>query len=171
MASLADTFCGFRCTEVLTQFDRLQGQSSRSQAQTRKRKRTPDTGDPPAQSTAVSRPKHLQTCPSRAAVDFTSGKAQSRGAGKGKSNNHIDYWRKERRWPKEYFEGQSSMSHLLARKKSSYSLRRRQSEAGSVTSSDTPPSDQQPREVKSAPYKDQRYETLSGDPGQLHGQT
>ncbi|KAK1087450.1 hypothetical protein LTR48_002573 [Friedmanniomyces endolithicus] len=61
------------------------------------------------------------------------------------------------------------MSHLLARKKSSYSLRRRQSEAGSVTSSDTPPSDQQPREVKSAPYKDQRYETLLETRGSFMG--
>ncbi|KAK0261279.1 hypothetical protein LTR35_017880, partial [Friedmanniomyces endolithicus] len=145
------------------------GQSSLPHAQTRKRKRTPDTGDPPAQPTAVSRPKRLQTCPSRAAVDSTSGKAQSRGAGRGKSNDHIDFWRKERRWPKEYFEGQNSMSHLLARKKSSSSLRRKQSEAGSVTSSDTTPSDQQPREVKSAPYKDQRYETLLETRGSFMG--
>ncbi|KAK0256993.1 hypothetical protein LTS00_018251, partial [Friedmanniomyces endolithicus] len=61
------------------------------------------------------------------------------------------------------------MSHLLARKKSSSSLRRKQSEAGSVTSSDTTPSDQQPREVKSAPYKDQRYETLLETPGSFMG--
>ncbi|KAK0890678.1 hypothetical protein LTR57_025045 [Friedmanniomyces endolithicus] len=147
----------------------IEGQSSLPQVQTRKRKRTPDTGDPPAQSTAVSRLKRLQTCPSRTAVDSTCGKAHSRGAGRGNSNNHIDYWRKERRWPKEYFEGQSGMSHLLARKKSSSSLRRKQSEAGSVTSSDTTPSDQQPREVKSAPYKDQRYETLLETRGSFMG--
>ncbi|KAK0858002.1 hypothetical protein LTR87_017820 [Friedmanniomyces endolithicus] len=62
------------------------------------------------------------------------------------------------------------MSHLLARKKSSSSsLRRKQSEAGSVTSSDTTPSDQQPREVKSAPYKDERYETLLETRGSFMG--
>ncbi|KAK3616859.1 hypothetical protein LTR56_025674 [Elasticomyces elasticus] len=50
------------------------------------------------------------------------------------------------------------MSHLLVRKKSSSSLRRKHSEGGPVASSDTIPSDQQLREVKSAPCKDQRYE-------------
>ncbi|KAK4899308.1 hypothetical protein LTR49_027680 [Elasticomyces elasticus] len=107
-------------------------------------------------------------CPSHAAVDFTSGKEQSRGAGGGKGNP-VDYWRKEGRWPKEYFEGQSIMSNLLARKKSSSSLRRKQSEGGSVASSRTTPSDQQPREVKSAPYKDQRYETLLETKGSFMG--
>ncbi|KAK0264025.1 hypothetical protein LTR91_022791 [Friedmanniomyces endolithicus] len=163
-----DTSFGFRCTEALTQFDRLQERSSVPEAQTRKRKRTPEAEDLPAQSTAVSRLKRRQTCLSRAAVDFTSGKEQSRGAGGGKGNP-IDYWRKEGRWPKEYFEGQSNMSHLLARKKSSSSLRRKQSEGGSVASSGTTPSDQQPREVKSAPYKDHRYETLLETKGSFMG--
>ncbi|KAK3613007.1 hypothetical protein LTR56_028121, partial [Elasticomyces elasticus] len=168
VASLADTSSGFRCTEALTQFDRLQERSSLLQAQTRKRKRIPDAEDLPAQSTAVSRLKRRRTCPSRAAVDFISGKEQSRGGGGGKGNS-IDYWRKEGRWPKEYFEGQSIMSHLLARKKSSSSLRRKQSEGGSVASSGTTPSDQQPREAKSAPYKDQRYETLLETKGSFMG--
>lgn len=51
------------------------------------------------------------------------------------------------------------MSHLLARKKSTSSLRRKPS-ATSVTSSDTTPSDQKSREAKSAPYRDARYEAL-----------
>lgn len=50
------------------------------------------------------------------------------------------------------------MNHLLARKKSTSSLRGKQSEAGSVTPSSTTPSDHKPREVKSAPYHDARYE-------------
>ncbi|KAK5683061.1 hypothetical protein LTS10_004591 [Elasticomyces elasticus] len=139
-----------------------------SAIETRKRKRTPEAEDLPAQSTAVSRLRRRQTCPSRAAVDFTSGKEQSRGAGGGKGNQ-IDYWRKEGRWPKEYFEGQSIMSHLLGRKKSSSSLRRKQSADGSVASSGTTPSDQQPRDVKSAPYKYQRYETLLETKGSFMG--
>ncbi|KAK6428670.1 hypothetical protein LTR95_015186 [Oleoguttula sp. CCFEE 5521] len=164
-----------RCGTSLggTEYNHLQRaieeQSSLPQAQTRKRKRTPEAAeDLPAQLTAVSRVKRRQTCPSRAAVDSTSGKAQSSGVGGGKGNP-IDYWRKEGRWPKEYFDGQSSMSHLLAPEKSSSSLRRKQSEAGSVASSGTTPSDQQPRGVKSAAYKDQRYETLLETKGSFMG--
>ncbi|KAK3616043.1 hypothetical protein LTR56_026221 [Elasticomyces elasticus] len=168
VASLADTSSGLRCTEALTQFDRLQERFSLPQAQTRKRKRIPEAEDLPARPTAVSRLKRRQTCPSRAAVDFTSGEEQFRGV-RGDKGNPIDYWRKEGRWPKEYFEGQSNMSHLFARKKSSSSLRRKQSESGSVASSGTTPSDQQPREVKSAPYKDQHYETLLETKGSFMG--
>ncbi|EDN03756.1 conserved hypothetical protein [Histoplasma mississippiense (nom. inval.)] len=73
--------------------------------------------------------------------------------------NPIDYWRKEGIWPKQYFERGSNMSHLLARKKSTSSLRRKPSEASSVASSTTP-SDQKPREEKSAPYGNARYRTL-----------
>ena len=49
------------------------------------------------------------------------------------------------------------MNSLLARKKSSSSLRRKHSDAGSVAPSSTTPSDQKPREEKSAPYRDARY--------------
>lgn len=53
------------------------------------------------------------------------------------------------------------MSHLLARKKSTSTLRRRSS-ASSINSSNTTPtqSDQKPREARSAPYRDARYESL-----------
>jgi hypothetical protein len=57
------------------------------------------------------------------------------------------------------------MNRLLARKKSSSSLRSKQSEAGSVTPSSTTPSDQKSREVKSAPYKDARYKTVLATKG------
>jgi hypothetical protein len=52
------------------------------------------------------------------------------------------------------------MSHLLARRKSTPSLRRKRSDSGSLAASSTTPSDQKPREEKSAPYKDARYPTL-----------
>jgi len=52
------------------------------------------------------------------------------------------------------------LNHLLARKKSSSSLRGKQSEAGSVTPSSTTPSDQKPREAKSAPYTRPSYPTI-----------
>ncbi|KND87242.1 hypothetical protein TOPH_08106, partial [Tolypocladium ophioglossoides CBS 100239] len=47
------------------------------------------------------------------------------------------------------------MDRLLARKKSSSNLRKR-----SISATSTTPSDQKPREEKSAPYRDPRYKTL-----------
>ena len=52
------------------------------------------------------------------------------------------------------------MIHLLARKRSATSLRRKKSDASSVTPSSPSPSDEKQREEKSADYKDARYETL-----------
>ncbi|QSS56147.1 hypothetical protein I7I53_04285 [Histoplasma capsulatum var. duboisii H88] len=74
--------------------------------------------------------------------------------------NLIDYWRKEGRWPKGYFEQGSNMSLILARKKSTSSLRRKQSESSSLASSTTP-SDQKPKkEAESAQYKNPRYKIV-----------
>ncbi|KID98639.1 hypothetical protein MAJ_05295, partial [Metarhizium majus ARSEF 297] len=53
------------------------------------------------------------------------------------------------------------MEHLLARKKSLPSLSRKRSNSASSST----PSDQRPREEKSAPYRDPRYETLLGTKG------
>lgn len=50
------------------------------------------------------------------------------------------------------------MQHILARKKSLSSLSRKRSGSGSATS--VTPSDQRPREEKTAPYRDPRYRTL-----------
>ncbi|KAF2001192.1 hypothetical protein P154DRAFT_490557 [Amniculicola lignicola CBS 123094] len=52
------------------------------------------------------------------------------------------------------------MNHLLARRKSTPSLRRKRSESGSLAASSTTPSDQKPREEKSAPYRDARYKIV-----------
>jgi hypothetical protein len=90
------------------------------------------------------------------------------------------YWVEKKTWPKEFFEQgdqtrkaldkdswfdkywvpEIGMNHLLARKKSSSSLRGRRSEAGSDVLSSRTPSDQKPREIKSAPYQDARYKTI-----------
>ncbi|KAK2593666.1 hypothetical protein QQS21_008635 [Conoideocrella luteorostrata] len=68
--------------------------------------------------------------------------------------NPIGYWAREGHWPREYY--QPDMQHLLARKKSLSSLgRKRSNSATSAT-----PSDQRPREEKSAPYRDARYKTV-----------
>ncbi|KAK5442664.1 hypothetical protein LTS15_010982 [Exophiala xenobiotica] len=60
-------------------------------------------------------------------------------------------------WPRGYFNGE--MSHLLARKKSASSLRRKRSDSESGAPSSTP-SAQKPREEKSAPYQNARYEIV-----------
>ncbi|KAF1995219.1 hypothetical protein P154DRAFT_349514 [Amniculicola lignicola CBS 123094] len=97
--------------------------------------------------------------------------------------NPVEYWAKEGRWPKKYFEQDDqtrayltrdldeeswlekywwpNMDHVLARKKSSSSLRRMQSEPGSSAPSSTTPSEK-PREEKSSPYNHVRYEVLLG---------
>jgi hypothetical protein len=63
------------------------------------------------------------------------------------------------------------MSHLTAQKKSSSSLRGRKSEVSSVTPSSTTPSDQKPREGKSAPYTNPRYETILATKGSFMGKS
>ncbi|KAI1130518.1 hypothetical protein F5Y10DRAFT_235414 [Nemania abortiva] len=65
----------------------------------------------------------------------------------------IEFWTREGQWPQTYFE--LDIEHLLTRKKSLSSLRK---QSNSTTS--TTPSDQKPREEKSAPYRDPRYKTL-----------
>jgi len=61
------------------------------------------------------------------------------------------------------------MSHLLARKKSTASLRRKRSDSESGAPSSTTPSDQKPREEKSAPYQDPRYDSLLEAKGSFMG--
>lgn len=68
---------------------------------------------------------------------------------------HICEWAKKKKWPKEFFE-EDKMHRLLAKKKSTASLRRKRSEASFVTS--TTLSDLQAE--KSAPYKNPSYETV-----------
>ncbi|OCL06954.1 hypothetical protein AOQ84DRAFT_432391 [Glonium stellatum] len=58
------------------------------------------------------------------------------------------------------------MNYLLARKRSTPSLRRKRLE-GSLGVSSTAPSDQKPREEKSVPYRDTRYETLLATKGRF----
>ncbi|CAH0023663.1 unnamed protein product [Clonostachys rhizophaga] len=69
--------------------------------------------------------------------------------------NPTEFWARQGHWPQEYFE--LDMEHLLARKKSLSSLGRKRSNSAASTAT---PSDQKPREEKSAPYRDSRYETL-----------
>ena len=61
------------------------------------------------------------------------------------------------------------MNHLLARKKSSSSLRGKQSEDGFTAPSSTTPSHQKPREAKSTSYKRPSYETVLSTRGSFMG--
>jgi len=72
----------------------------------------------------------------------------------------VTYWTQTYHWPRGYFNESGEMSHLLARKKSTASLRRKRSDSESGAPSSTTPSDQKPREEKSAPYQNARYETV-----------
>ncbi|KAM3075439.1 hypothetical protein ACMFMG_007586 [Clarireedia jacksonii] len=79
----------------------------------------------------------------------------------------IDYWRNNRIWPKEYFEPDTT-SHLLRKKPAAF-LRRKRSDSGSLAASSTTPSDQKPRDEKSAPYRDNRYNILLATKGSHMG--
>ena len=66
-------------------------------------------------------------------------------------------WPEEQDWPEETSETDFTMERLpLARKKSSSNLSRKRSNSATSTT----PSDQKPREEKSAPYRDARYALL-----------
>merc|ERR1712093_522723 len=115
-------------------------------------------------STTTQSQKRPRTSLLRSPIQETIGENTAVGVSD-KEINPLEYWRKELRWPKEYFEPESNMNHLLARKKSSSSLRAKQSEAGSATPSSTTPSDQKPREAKSTLYTRPSYETVLATKG------
>ncbi|PVH69860.1 hypothetical protein DL98DRAFT_661451 [Cadophora sp. DSE1049] len=118
------------------------------QAEDRKRKRQRSKEDEGPLLTTPSQ-KRARTSPLRSPLKDTISENAAVG-GSGKEINPIEYWRKEGTWPEEYFNPESSISHLLTKKKSLSSLRAKQWEAGSTTPSATTPSDQKPREAKSS---------------------
>ena len=82
-----------------------------------------------------------------------------------KEEDPVAYWTQYGRWPDGDWDRGGNMSHLLARKKSETSLARKSSNAGSTGSSNRTPSDDKPRELKSAPYKHPGYKVLLGTLG------
>ncbi|TQV90628.1 reverse transcriptase [Cordyceps javanica] len=110
-----------------------------------------DPDEPSSKRRQISRPSIFElsnSAPDNTALDNAD------------SDNPIEFWRREGRWPRRYFEPE--MEHLLARKRSFSALgsRKRTNSASSTT-----PSDQKPREGKSAQYRDPRYETLLATKG------
>jgi hypothetical protein len=159
----------------LTQVKFPQNQSTPLQ-EDRKRKRALQPEEPP-----IRAPTKRPRTSAHSAFGDTFGQPAADGIADNKINP-IAYWIQNERWPEEcfdqdeqtrkdfendswfekYWEPENNMSHVLARKKSSSSLRGKQSEAssGSIT-----PSDQKQREIKSSPYKDPRYKTLLATKG------
>ena len=105
----------------------------------------------------------------------------------------IVHWIQKGHWSKDYFVPDSQdreslnkylclqnyldkqeeikMAYLLARAKSTDSLRRKQSESSNATPSDPTPSDQQPRETKSSVYMTAAYETILATKGSYMART
>ena len=173
----ASTLAAIKLTS--TQFP--QHRTAAPQANDRKRKRQQQPEDEFRSTPAGKKPRVPPTRPKEGTPGV---KAARRTIEK---INPIDYWTKKKGWPKEYFEQDDqtredfnkdfekdswfekywvpNMDRPLPKKKSASSLRRVQSESGSAAPSSTTPSDQKPREEKSAPYRETRYETLLATKG------
>ncbi|OJD20610.1 hypothetical protein ACJ73_08057 [Blastomyces percursus] len=131
-----------------------EGQLTARQLKSRKRSREAGTDNTPTDHLR----KRLRIFPS-----VTEKRPGDQGAPSRNRNalfDPIEHWRREQTWPKEYFEPDCEMSHLLARKKSASSLRHKRSGLSSLKATSNTPSDQKPREEKSAPYQDPRYSIL-----------
>lgn len=124
------------------------------QAKTPKRTREEDEVSPPFPSLEPF-PKRVRTSIASASIPVRKTIIEAR----------VDYWNENQTWPTE--EQENTMDRfrdlaqpVLARKKSSASLRRKRSDASinTETVSTRTPSDQQPREQKSTPYRHPRYE-------------
>ncbi|KAL2165721.1 hypothetical protein VTG60DRAFT_3948 [Thermothelomyces hinnuleus] len=130
------------------------------QSRGRKRKQPIEDAVEPGAARERHRPKRQRISSTRPAGDTVGKTAIDNGA-----PGPIDpvaywvkegYWPEEQHWPEEPSKTDSTMDRLLARKKSSSNLSRKRSNPALSST----PSDQKPREEKSAPYRDQRYETL-----------
>jgi hypothetical protein len=139
----------------LTQVKFPQNLSAPLQDKDRKRKRAQEPEEPPVCAPTKRLRKRSRTSVAHSAFGDTFGQSTADGVADNKINP-IDYWIEKQRWPKKYFEQdyqtrrdfekdswleeywepENNMNHLLARKKSSSSLRGRQSEASSTGSSD-----------------------------------
>ena len=135
-----------------------QNTQSSQKASNRKRKRSQDTEAPSAPDLEEHRKRvRISAADDSIEENLNCGAASTTSE---EERNPIIYWSRHGRWPEKYFKEGSDMSHLIARKRSSTSLVRKKSDAGSVAPSSTTPSDEKPREVKSAPYKHPGYRTL-----------
>ncbi|KAM3085792.1 hypothetical protein ACMFMG_002854 [Clarireedia jacksonii] len=151
----------------------------------RKRKQAQEHEDPSVCVPTKRLRKRSRTSVAHSAVGDTFSQLASDGVADNKINP-VAYWIQKKKWPKEcfeqddqtrrdlekdswlekYWEPEINMNHLLARKKSSSSLRGKQLEASSAGSSD-----QKPRDTKSVLYLDARYETILATKGSFMGKS
>ena len=129
----------------------------------RKRKRVQGESPIPSQ-------KRPRTSPPRSTLETIIGTEAVVGVS-GMEINPLQHWIVNQHWPEKYFESEENMNHLLAKKKSSSSLRGKQSESGSIAPSSTTPSDQKPREAKSSLYARPSYETVLATKGSFMGRS
>ncbi|OTA01259.1 hypothetical protein A9Z42_0015710 [Trichoderma parareesei] len=100
-------------------------------------------------------PKRQRTSPPRSIEDASCEPAT--GSSAHIYTDPVAFWAKKGRWPEETSSTTSTVDRrYLPRKKSSSNLSRKRSNSATSTT----PSDQKPRELKSAPYKDARYPLL-----------
>jgi len=85
------------------------------------------------------------------------------------SVDFVTCWTQTYHWPREYFNERGEMNHLLPREESTASLCRKRPDSESNTPASTIPSDQKPREEKSAPYQEPCYRSLLEATGSLMG--
>jgi len=154
-----------------------QSQDPPAPIQSKGRKRSIEDALDPSPDQTRKRPR---ASPTRPAGSTLSEPAASTGAAQDETDP-IAHWAKEGRWPRRFCEPEESPEpdlameeNYLARKRPSSVLSRKRSNSATSTmpseksaSRSKTPSDQKPREEKSAPYRDQRYETLLETKGSL----
>ncbi|KAK3996888.1 hypothetical protein QBC44DRAFT_123387 [Cladorrhinum sp. PSN332] len=175
LSSTSSNYQGNRPQGIRPRKGSSQKRATRRAERNRLRPTTPSPQDPPAPAQSRGRkrkhsiehalevnpkpdpdPKRRRTSPRPTEDEFCE---PAIGSGAHKHTDPVAFWVKEDRWPEEQDwpeETDFTMDRLLARRKSSSNLSRKRSNSATSTT----PSDQKPREEKSAPYRDQRYETL-----------
>ncbi|KAL8702789.1 MAG: hypothetical protein Q9201_004044 [Fulgogasparrea decipioides] len=147
----------------LTSIQFPQHRTAAPQANDRKRKRQEDPEDEIGSTPAGKEPRAQPQRP----------KEGTPSVRRIETTNPIDYWTKEGGWPKEYFEQDDQTREDLNKDSEKDSwfekywvtnmeppLPKKKSAPSSTT-----PSDQKPREEKSAPYRETRYVTLLATKG------
>ncbi|KAF2259162.1 hypothetical protein CC78DRAFT_572088 [Lojkania enalia] len=135
----------------------------------RKRPRTQDPlqTKPHKQAEKQKRPREDEASSSHASLETPAKRVRTSTIPVQKTigEARIEFWKENGTWPTEEQEKtmdrfQDIVQHTLARKRSKSSLRRKRSDASisAETVQTRTPSDQQPREQKSAPYRHPRYE-------------
>ncbi|TLS20472.1 uncharacterized protein PpBr36_11350 [Pyricularia pennisetigena] len=113
----------------------------------------------------LSSPKNQDQCQKRrrtSCTPFARSNVGEPAIDNGDPYNLVSFWAKEGQWPNDLYKAGTNletvpiMERLLARKKSLSGPSRKRSNSASSTT----PSDQKPREEKSAPYGNARYSRL-----------